>query len=290
MGFEVHLYDSNTWQHMHFDCAILNPPYNGNLDLQFIKSACSMSDRMIGVHPAISTISRKDTSEYVNHKNFLDGHVCYIKLFNGNPVFGIGLFCPCEIIDIDMTKTFKKVVVEYSYDNKTVETHEFKSLFNVTKWGNVPEYYSLEKKVLTYCVGGKNCDDQKNPLSGEWFVNCAGIRGNHGLTEVTKSDFYTIVTRDDIPEKKTNPKKPTWFSFSTKESAQNFINYLKTDFARFCLSILKCNANNHRGELSGVPYLPHYDTPWTKEKLTKLFDITDKEWTFIEKVIPKYYD
>jgi L-2-hydroxyglutarate oxidase LhgO len=187
-----------------------------------------------------------------------------------------------------MTKTFKKIDVEYSNDNKNVEKHTFKSLFDVTKWGNVTEYYNLEKKILDYCEKNDNCENHREKEEGTWFINIAGIRGNHGRAEMTKSDFFTFVTKVDVPEKAKG--KYIFLSFKTKIEAKNCLSYIKTDFARFCLSILKQNHHLNRGELAAVPYLPHYNTPWTKDRLTNLFNITDAEWAFIEKVIPKYYD
>ena len=296
MGFKSYLYSDNDWKTMHFDGAILNPPYNGNLDLEFILEAKKIADHVVAVHPAISTISRKTTKRFVDFKKALDGNVSYIKLFNGNPIFGIGLFYPCEIIDIDSTKTFKKIDVEYSYDNKTIEKHTFKSLMDVTKWGNVPEYYSLEKKILDSCET-KNCydvigcvrgPDRMTSVKGKWYVNLAGIRGNVIADKMFTEDFYTLPTKELVAEKETT--KHMWFAFQTKEEAQNMLGYLKSDFARLALSIFKTSANIHSGELASVPYLPSYSTSWTKARLTKLFNITDKEWAFIEKVIPKYYD
>lgn len=270
---------------------VMNPPYNGNLDLQFFEEATKHADRIVGVHPAISTISRKDTKRFVEHKKLFDGHVKSIKLFNGNPVFGITLKHPCEIIDIDMGKTFKEIEVVYAMNGDKAETHTFKSLLDVTKWGNVPAYYSLEKKVLGYCETKDNVENHRDKEEGKWFVNIAGIRGHETLDpkKSVADDFYTIVTRDLVPS--TSTDKETWLSFKTKEEAENMIAYLKTPFARFCLSILKNNANLHRGELAGVPYLPSYKTAWTDEKIAKeIGGITKAEWAFISKVIPAYYD
>ena len=266
---------------------VMNPPYNGNLDLQFFEAATKLSDRIVGVHPAISTISRKDTKRFVEHKKLFDGHVKSIKLFNGNPVFGIGLFYPCEIIDIDMSKTFKEIEVVYAMDGDKTETHTFKSLFDVTKWGNVPAYFSLEKKILDWCEKNDNVENHREKEEGKWFVNVAGIRGNHGNDVMFKDDFFTFVTRNDVAS--LDKGKHIFFSFKTKEEAEHFIAYLKTFFARFCLSILKNNANLHRGELASVPYLPSYKEAWTDEKLYAFFKVSKAEQTFIKKVIPAYY-
>jgi hypothetical protein len=269
---------------------VMNPPYNGNLDLQFFEEAKKVADRIIGVHPAISTISRKDTKRFVEHKKLFDGHVKSIKLFNGNPVFGIGLFYPCEVIDIDMSKTFKEIEVTYAMNKDDApEVHTFKSLFDVTKWGNIPAYYSLEKKMLAWCEANDDCHSQwrkekKTEQKGRWHVNVAKVRGNVSTHLMFDDDFYTFVPTDLVPEKE--PRKFIQFTFDTKTEAENFIAYLKTDFARFCLSILKNNADLEAGEMFSVPYLPSYKEAWTDEKLYAFFEVSKAEQAFIKKVIP----
>lgn len=284
MGFETYLYTDKKWKTMKFDAAIMNPPYNDNLDLEFIESACKITSRVIVVHPAVSIISRFD-KKFESFKKGLEGHVKSIKIFNGNPVFGIGLFYPCQIMEIDFTQTFKEFEVEYSLENNNSEKHVFKSLFDITKWGNVPEYYSIEKKVLEYC---KKTDNSYNHASkkfnSEHFVGVAKVRGHVVADKMFHEDFYTFVPKNQI-----TGSPHVLFSFEKKEQQLNFLNYLQGYFARFCLSITKTKAHCVDIQWKCIPYLPSYDEPWTEDRITKLFKITDAEWAFIKKVIPKYY-
>jgi site-specific DNA-methyltransferase (adenine-specific) len=80
-----------------------------------------------------------------------------------------------------------------------------------------------------------------------------------------------------------------FFSFQTESESNNFITYLKSNFARFCLSIYKNNSQLDRGELEIIPWLD-FTQEWTDEKLYREFDLTENEIKFIEKHIPKYYD
>jgi len=288
MGFETYLYTDKKWKTMKFDAAIMNPPYNGNLDLDFIKLVCKIADRVIVVHPAISTISRKNTKKFVEFKKSIEGHVESIKIFNGNPIFGIGLFYPCQIMVIDNTQTFNQFEVEYSLDNKSSDKYTFKSLFDVNKWGNITEYYNLENKILNYCNDVKNANDARDN-DGKWKIHISGIRGNVCPKNMLTSDFYTFIPKDRDITKEDASGHSMWFSFETKEEAKNMKEYLKSDFARFCLSIYKVNHHLNTGEFCSVPYLHSYDEPWTEDRITKLFKITDAEWAFIKKVIPKYY-
>ena len=82
--------------------------------------------------------------------------------------------------------------------------------------------------------------------------------------------------------------KHLYYGFKSKNEAGNFISYLKSKFSRFSLSIYKINSQLCRGELESVPWLD-FTQEWTDEKLKEYFNITDKEWEFIESVIPDYY-
>ena len=106
------------------------------------------------------------------------------------------------------------------------------------------------------------------------------------ISKLVDDDFYTFIPRDKRVE--TNLCKMLYFNFDNIMPAQNFLNYLKTNFARFCLSIYKLNMNLHRGELKSVPWLD-FTQEWTDEKLYKYFLLTKEEIDFIEKNIPKYY-
>src|ERR1035437_2146280 len=100
------------WEtNMKFDVTAINPPFNDGMDLDFIKKAMELTKpdgHILVVHPAISTITRKETKKFVEHKKLIDGHVKSIKLFNGNPVFHIGLFYPCQIIHIFPGEAYKE--------------------------------------------------------------------------------------------------------------------------------------------------------------------------------------
>ena len=82
--------------------------------------------------------------------------------------------------------------------------------------------------------------------------------------------------------------KLKFFCFSQKNYAENFLNFLKTDFVRFCLSIYKNNSQLDRGELEIIPWLD-FTKEWNDKNLYEYFSLTKEEVDFIEKNIPKYY-
>ena len=126
------------------------------------------------------------------------------------------------------------------------------------------------------------------------YCQLASIIGDHSKDKLVmyRDDFYTFVMKNS--EKNKGIRKdlgkdsmPT-FEFDSIYERYNFINYLKTDFARFCLSIFKINANNHRGEMEIIPWLD-FTQSWDDEKLFNHFDINKETQNYIRKFIPDYY-
>jgi site-specific DNA-methyltransferase (adenine-specific) len=104
---------------------------------------------------------------------------------------------------------------------------------------------------------------------------------------MVQDDFYTFVTKDLVVQNSKN--KHMFFSFKSNKEASNFLRYLKTNFARFALSLFKNNSQLDRGELEIVPWLD-FTQEWTDEKLARHFELTKEEIDFINKHIPKYYE
>ena len=132
--------------------------------------------------------------------------------------------------------------------------------------------------------------DQKNKINGDFYVNTAQIRGNVSKNDDSKmfqDDFYTIITKETRVLNRKD--KHMFFTFKSEIEGNNFIEYLKTNFVRFCLSILKNNSQLDRGELSMIPWLD-FSKRWTDEELIKEFELEDEEVIFIAKSIIEYYD
>ena len=123
-----------------------------------------------------------------------------------------------------------------------------------------------------------------------------GTRDSGSSERMVRDDFYTIVMKNSegnrgIRKEFNNTlgisNMPT-YEFSTEDEQTNFINYLKTDFARFCLSIYKIQINNYRGELEIVPWMD-FTQQWNDEKLFKHFDIDQATQNYIRTFLPDYH-
>ena len=278
--FDEHM--SNVWGVEKFDIVIGNPPYNDMIDMDFLQKSYDISDSVLFVHPSLWLLDEKNKQQkFITTKNKISKHLESVVLFNGNGVFNINLFIPCAITYVNKNYNGKIKV-----DNKVDDVYyEFDNIFDINKYSS-DVYTSIKNKVKPI-ADTDNIWKYKN-TNGNYYINVAQHRGNHTKKgkKLYKDDFYTIVTKDDIPT--TEHTKHLWFGFKNENEATNFLQYLKTNFVRFCLSIYKNNSQVCRGELEIVPYLD-FTQEWTDEKLYKEFNLTQEEINFINTHIPKYY-
>lgn len=294
-----HWGDFRKWRPpMKFDSIVMNPPFDGDLHLQMLDKAIDITKddgNIVWVHPSNWLLAGNKGENTKKIYNELKVKVDKLKkkfiLFNANNIFKIGMFMPCCITVIDKREKDRSAEV---IDELQDKIFEYENIFRVNKFGDYPEYYSLLDKI-SFLAKNDNLENHKESterrtlVAHPHYVNIAAIRGNVSMRDddiMVSDDFYTIVTKDLIVENKNT--KPLYFGFSDKTQADYFLSYLRTYFARFCLSLVKTNGNLHRGEMVLIPWLD-FSQNWTDEALRQKFNITDNEWTFIKSVVPEYY-
>ena len=134
-------------------------------------------------------------------------------------------------------------------------------------------------------------DSEREEKKGKSYCQFAAIIGNHSKgSSLTKDDFYTMTLKDSDGNKgirNKNVRKDDYivYEFDTDMERDNFLNYCKTFFARFCLSIFKNSQNNHYGEMSLIPWLD-FTQSWDDAKLFKHFNIDKKTQEYIYNFLP----
>ncbi len=274
-----------------FKVIIGNPPFIRSLHLQCLqKSLIYSNQHVLFVHPA-SWLCKKENDEVaIEIKRSIVGFEKTFKIFNGNPVFKIGLFRPCSISKIDKLKEDKKVTVINDID-KRVDVYD--DIYSINKFGDIPEHHSLLQKLSKFAKKD-NFDRhliKKVPNTQySYYINIAIIRGH--ITDPNTTgviydvDFYTIVTRDSKVE--TKLFKNMGIGLNDKEQAENCLEFMKTKFCRFCLSLRKVNQHLRSREMSFIPWLD-FSEKWDEDKIEQKFNITEEEWEFINNSIPDYY-
>lgn len=273
---------------MKFDLVFSNPPYNGNVDLKILQELKPHCKEMVVVHPSTWLIDLKGKSKLYNDFKS-DLKLKSVELFNGNPVFDIGLFVPCAITHIDAEHE-GNIDVKFFEDEYSVE-----HISQITKFGK--DWDTIVKpfmdKISAYVAENGNVWDKRVDVSkeeeGKFYVQLAGIRGNWDKShlKMVRDDFYTITIGNDT-DKGIRAPSMTTYQFENISSQENFLQYLTSDFARFTLGLLKISQNNHRGEMALIPWMD-FSQEWNDEKLYSFFEIDQVTQDYIRNFLPDYY-
>ena len=302
-GFDNHM--KNVWKIDHFDRCIENPPFNQMIDMDILQKTYLICDQIIFVHPSTWLLDEKNKQKkFIKTKDLISKDLQEIILFNGNKIFNIALFVPCVITNINKNKKTTGIKCLDKINDVKIE---YKDIYDINKFSNMDIYPKLKEKILEKSKIDNldnrkifNVSTKRNfkrtekfkhlNTTNEYYVNVAQIRGNVNQKDgnyMIQDDFYTIITKDNVVSRDIN--NHMFFKFQKEILAKNFLDFLKTNFCRFCLSIYKNNSQLECGEMSMIPWLD-FTQEWTEDKLYKFFNLNEEEIKFIEKNIPKYYE
>ena len=263
---------------MKFDLIVSNPPYGG-LDLKILENVLSLSDKICIVHPTTWLLDNKDKSNYKSLRNKVENRLHSIELYNSSEIFGIGYTQPVSINFIDNElHTSIKVIDNSKYASKKDEEYLIKTLEDFDKWAFSTCYKTIKNKILS-----ENNFLDKIGISGNFYLKIPAIRGDQSPYKYTILGLNSYVTDTKVIKGQTQ-----WIGFDSKEKAINCEKYLRTKFARFCLSILRNNVQLSRGELKSIPWFD-FSKPWTDEEAAKELGITNEELLWMIQQIPDYY-
>ena len=286
-----------------FDVVIANPPYSKKLDLKFLDKAFDIANNeVVFVHPATMWISKGENKYFESKLKKFSSFVHSIEIFNGNGIFGIGLYTPCSITHLLKNPTDRSVTFIDKLRNNESKIRR-NEIVKLSPYGISDQFNSIYEKIylsdeLEYCSSkgyifssGGNHHQKYLRNQNCFFVELSNIRGHCDLKggasdTMYKEDFFTFLRKDSEVISGRSPKYQIWFEFNTSYQAQNFSNYLKTNFARMCLALVK---RDQHIKFTSLPWMD-FTQEWTDEKLYAHFNITEEEQTFIKEVITPYYD
>ena len=278
---------------MKFDVVFSNPPFTKNLDIKILDSILDCADEFVIVHPSTPVLQFKDKFKpYLKFKN-ISGFRSF-EFFNGNKIFDIGLFVPCMVTHIQKSYT-GKIIVKF-YDELFVSDN----VNDITKYGS--DWESLIKPFVetleTYFTTEENLwsHNQMTIDDSKFHVQLSGIRGNVSKNDknLVDDDFYTMCGKNpemNLGIRQRNLNRTTiapLFAFDTEQEQKNFLDYLCTDFARFCLSVSKINGCIFAGELEMVPWLDFTES-WDDDKLFQKFNVSQDLQDYIREFLPDYH-
>ena len=290
-----------------YDVCLMNPPYSSGIHESFLYKVLGISNKIVTIQPLSWLIAQKQSKKITS---IIDKSDTYIEQLNGIKEFDAGLIGDVAIQYIDTQTNGKIHIYNKEYDkcedikswSKDSYLEEFRD-----KLGEVNESLWDNIKGTTHWDHGY----EPKPNNDWWCIKIQKIRGNVNRDKNQKEskDFYTIISNDndfmknnvgqyrklrETPNKK-GSFEFLYFAFNTENELNNFINYIKTDFARTCLSLIKKGANMHRGELKLIPWFDFTNEHFSKtpreidDWLFNKYNISDEIRKHIEEILPDYY-
>lgn len=272
---------------MNFYATIGNPPYSGQLHLEFLLKCLEISDEVKLIHPS-GWLTRSDRSIEKDVKNALDGRVKSLKIFNGAPVFNADFQAPLVI-----TRAVKSWdgPVKVMYDN-TGNTYEIDSIwdFPTGYWEPTEVNFSLRDLIVSEAkksnlLSLRTSNINSVPLN---LPTICGDPRSSKKEKLVRDDFYIFFYPNSNMFTHDN-NEGRFYSLKSEEERDNLVSYLKTKFARFALALNKAtNRNNVIRYIENVP-LPPLDVEWNDEMVYDYYGLNVEQIAAIESFIPTYY-
>ena len=299
-----------------FDYIVQNPPYSGDLHLEFLKTGVDMLNedgQMVIIEPATWLINLRDNGKVIKYseiKEQLNKHVKSITIENLNKAFEISNQTPLAITHIDLSNIYD--TIEFNYCG---EKYIKDNLYDCNHIGSKLIFDNIVKKIsiLSDCV--ENYILKKNNKPSE---NSAYLRyGNYMLNTIGKRHFddnnylsctintnigryfntYLVVGAEkdvlnEIPksEKGNNCDCIYYDKFDNFEDNKRILENYKdfiwnTKFAKFIIIATTFDRNN--GSMKYIPWLD-FSKKWTDEMINVYFNFTDDEIKMINNVCERF--
>jgi len=274
----------------HFDLCFSNPPYNKGIYCKIVSHIVPVCTEVIVIHLGAWILDNKnlERSFFTKYKNEIKNVLEEVDIIDGNKIFNIiGACTPYSIIHINKNYSGN---IKVNYFDKSFEVSDIEDITIFTSdWKpKVKPFIDIVKKEQN--IWEWNHRIRKNRPKDKIYVQLRdmvpGTSGNDiwDCLIQLNSNYEKYIIDFECPK-----RYSTEFWFDSMDEAINFIDYLKTDFVRFCISILKHNQNFYTGELLLVPVVD-FSKSWNDEKLYKHFSIPKETIDYITSFIPDYFN
>lgn len=270
-----------------YSIILMNPPYAKDLHKKFLLWAWKHAIIVISIQPCQflykhSKLSNLDRELLTDARKYVDE----IYIMNPNLIWKDHKFAsPVAIFNSVAEEAITTGNLIKVYDEMTDDYYEVDNLGDITKQYNKLKDFNNSLNFFL-CLSPDTLPSHEG-LDPEkpWVVEIAKIRGH--ISEVNKDiydndDFATVVMRNHKPSYGLTESTKQCFSFRTEEEANNFIEYLKTDFARLCLYKNKHGLHLDSSNMSSIPWL-NFKKKWTDDELFTLIQTSNPG------IIPRYY-
>ena len=294
-----------------FDILLSNPPYAKGLGEKFLLKYIDIADKIISIQPANFLIGNKKNKELINKLQKTYYNINREK--DASDVFykvGAVIGGDTAIHYIDNTKDPKFV-----FDNKELNIEKIDSIRKYTgdsfieKFNKIIEPLYENDNLVNHI---KNYEKKEYSDDNDWCIKISRIRGHKGKGQGKEDpDFYTIISNNEkflysdtigqyknmINTKGLQSGFRFYISFNNKIELNNFVNYIKSDFARASLYLLKTSPNVISGRICRrISWFDFSDEHFSKSPkeiddwLFKKYNISDEIRKHIEEILPDYYN
>lgn len=268
-----------------YDLIIMNPPYERDLHKKFLLWSLVHAKEIVSIQPCQFLYKHNNLRKIDSEcQSAVDKYCTSIDILNPNTIWPDHTFAsPVGIFH------FLKKRNDYLINVNDKMTND---VYTVTNCNSIIKDYSKLKtfyqKLETFLTDHDNLKDYlESQPSKEWVVSFPRVRGHirkNADNMYGYIDFATIATKSNKPihksEALTNRQN---FSFDTETEANNFLSYIKTDFARTCLYLSKHGVHLDNNEFAGIPYLD-FNCIYTDDILFNMIGCNNPH------VVPNYYN
>jgi len=287
---KINLVEDINSVNMDFTLTIGNPPFKGQLHLEFLKSALEKSKNVKLIHPS-GWLTRSDKQIEKEVKSLLTNRLKKLSIFVGIAKFPTAQFqAPLVITE---AVEYHDGPIEVHYQN-TGNTYYLDSLddFPTGYWEPTDVNYQLKELILEEAKKSNLLSLRTSHLQpGKIPLNLPTICGDFRSKDpknLTRVDTYLFYyPNSNLFTHKNNEGK--FYALNSEEERNNLLSYLKTKFARFALALNKAtNRNNVSRYIENIP-LPPLDKSWTEESVMEYYGLTQEQKDQINQFIPNYY-
>lgn len=285
---KINILEDYTSVDMDFDLTIGNPPFKGQLHLEFLLKALETSKNVAIIHPS-GWLTRSEKQIEKDVRKSLKNRVTDLTIFNGTPVFtGAQFQAPLVITKANEEHT-GPIKVHYKTSENTYYINSLDD-FPSGYWEPTDINYEL-RDLITREAYKSNLLSLRTSNINSIPLNLPTICGHPVVNNEKKlfsDDFYTFFYHNsNIYTSENNEGK--FYSLNSEEERDNLVSYLKTKYARFALALNKAtNRNNVSRYIENVP-LPFLDQKWDDESVMEYYGLNQQQKDAINNFIPDYY-
>lgn len=257
---------------MKFSVALLNPPYDRNLHLKILEAVIPHAEKVVNISPVrwlqdpFAPYSTR--SDYCKFENSISKKIETLDVISAKDASK--LFDAAFVMNLGIYVCSDKGGYAYQHNDPLVTKIVEKTTNHSWLPFNQRDFFKrncVQILPFTLNVGAVNGDLGKI-MSQDY---------NHQIS-VGLSNRTSLFTGGA-------GVSATHFEFATDDERRNFHACYNHPFMLWHISQWKFDTNIKAWK---VPYFGDYKTPWTNAKFKAYFELTDEEWTRVEREMATY--